>query len=238
MPERITQVKEHSYVALPLTNTQLAEKGKRAYLDAATGLVVVAATPLSIDLGEFAETRTGNGVQGVMVKLHRELVSRRWSNDNVAPLLASDVGKFCFVRDDSTVSKSSTGGRMRAGMVIGVDSIGVLVVSLMDAPTPAQTGPTLAFVAGDAVVPANPRPGAIYDVPTTAAASTVTLPAVALEGTEISIFADGTKNGHTVQYRDATGPTLLTAALVASKRHLVRCVYLNGRWAAISAVAP
>jgi hypothetical protein len=238
MAERITQLKEHSYVGLPLTNLAVAEKGKRAYLDVTTGKIVVAATSSSIDLGEFAETRTGNGTQGVMVRLHRELVSRRWANDGVAPLAAADVGRICFVKDDSTVSKSSTGGRMRAGMVIGVDTIGVLVVSLMDAPMPSHTGPTLAFVSNDAVVPDFPRPGAIYDIPTSAGVSTVTLPANTLEGTEVTFVADGTKNGHTVQYRDATGPTNLTTALTASKRHLVRCAFLNGRWVANAYVAP
>lgn len=238
MSERITQLKEHSYVGLPLTNAQLAEKGKRAYLDVTTGKVVIAATSCSVDLGEFAETRTGNGTQGVMVRLHRELVSRRWANDGVSPLAATDVGRMCFVKDESTVSKSSTGGRMRAGMVIGVDTIGALVVSLMDAPTPSHTGPTLSFVANDCVVPDYPRPGAIYDIPTTAGVSTVTLPANALEGTEVTFVADGAKNGHTVQYRDATGPTNLTTALTLSKRHLVRCAFLNGKWAANAYVAP
>jgi hypothetical protein len=86
--------------------------------------------------------------------------------------------------------------------------------------------------------PRDPRPGAIYDIPTTAGASTVTLPANALEGTEVTFVADGTKNGHTVQYRDATGPTNLTTALTLSKRHLVRCAFLNGKWVANAYVAP
>ena len=79
---------------------------------------------------------------------------------------------------------------------------------------------------------------AVYDLPATAAASTVTLPAAAPDGTKITVVADGTKNGHTVQYRDATGPTNLTTALLASKRHLAVCEKMLGKWFVNVYVAP
>lgn len=238
MSEIITQLKEHAYVGPVLTNAQVAEKGKRAFLDCITGLCVIAASSVTVDLGEFAETRTGDGVKGVMVRLHHDINTRRWANDGVAPLAATDVGKMAYVKDASTVSKASTGGRQRAGLVIEVGTLGVRVASLMSAPMPSECGATLAFAAGDIVIADYPRPGAVFDVPTSAANSTITLPAAALEGTEITFIADGTKNGHTVQYRDATGPVSLTAALTASKRHLVRATFLNGKWACLSTVAP
>ncbi len=50
--------------------------------------------------------------------------------------------------------------------------------------------------------------------------------------------ADGTKNGHTVTYRDATGTVALTTALTASKRHLVVATFLNGLWNANAYVGP
>jgi hypothetical protein len=108
----------------------------------------------------------------------------------------------------------------------------------------AAHGPALiskaapAFAAADCVIPSNPETGTVYDVPTTAANSTVTLPAAAREGTIIYFVADGTKNGHTVQYRDATGPVNLTGALTASKRHAVTAIHLNDLWYATVVAAP
>lgn len=238
MGERATQLKEHAYIAPPLTSGQLAEKGKMAFLDIVTGKIVIASSGTTVDIGEFAETRTGDGTKGVMIRLHRDLASRRWTNDTVVPVAATDIGRVCFIKDSVTVSASPAGGRQRAGMVLEVTSLGVAVVSLMDMPIPAGTTPVPAFVAADLVVPNYPRSGSFVDVPTTAANSTVTLPALALEGSEVTFIADGTKNGHTVQYRDATGPVLLTAALTASKRHVVRACFLGGKWACSSTVAP
>jgi streptogramin lyase len=94
-----------------------------------------------------------------------------------------------------------------------------------------------AFVSNDCA-PAVLQHDCIYDVPSTGAASTVTLPAGADDGTRVFFAADGTKNAHTVQYRDATGPTDLTAALTASKRHLACCVKENGKWFVHSSVSP
>ena len=238
MSERITQLKEHAYIAPVLTTSEVAEKGKRAFIDATTGKATVTMSSKTMDVGEFAETRTGDGTQTVMIRLHNDIVTRRWANDTGTAVAATDVGKVCFIKDSSTVSMASTGGRQRAGIVLSVGSLGVNVMSLMDAPMPSPAGATLSFVANDAVVADYPRPGSVFDVPTTAGVSTVTLPANALEGTEITFVADGTKNGHTVQYRDATGPVNLTAALTASKRHQVRAVFLNGKWACLSTVAP
>lgn len=238
MSERITQLKEHAYIAPVLTSAEVAEKGKRAFIDATTGKATVTMSSVTMDVGEFAETRTGDGTQTVMIRLHHDIVTRRWANDSGTAVAATDVGRMCFVKDSSTVSMSSAGGRQRAGIVIAVDSLGVRVMSVMDAPSPAPAGSTLSFAAGDCVVPDYPRPGSIFDIPTTAANSTVTLPADAFEGTPIVFVADGTKNGHTVQYRDATGPANLTTALTASKRHQVHAVFLNGKWTANAYVSP
>lgn len=238
MSERITQLKEHAYIAPVLTSAELAEKGKRAFLDVTTGKATVTMSSKTMDVGEFAETRTGDGTQTVMIRLHSDIVTRRWANDTGTAVAATDVGRMCFIKDASTVSMSSAGGRQRAGFVVAVDSLGVRVMSVMDAPSPMPAGATIAFAAGDIVIADYPRPGTVFDVPTSAANSTITLPANAFEGTEITFVADGTKNGHTVQYRDATGPANLTTALTASKRHQVRAVFLNGKWTASAYVSP
>jgi hypothetical protein len=97
-----------------------------------------------------------------------------------------------------------------------------------------------AFAANDSVVANNPTSGTIFLIPATAANSTVTLPATAVENTVIWFVADGTagSNGHTVQYRDATGPVNLTTALTALKRHEVCCIFRGSKWYANAYVAP
>lgn len=97
-------------------------------------------------------------------------------------------------------------------------------------------GGLASFVANDCAI--TPTSFAHYEINTTAAASTVTLGAAAAEGTVCIFTADGTKNGHTVQYRDATGPTNLTTALTASKRHTVVAISDGTNWHCNAYIAP
>jgi len=66
----------------------------------------------------------------------------------------------------------------------------------------------------------------------------VTLPASAPDGTFAYFTANGVLNANTVQYVDATGPTNITTALTASKRHLVVVVKRGGSWFANAYVSP
>ena len=113
---------------------------------------------------------------------------------------ATDVGNECFFADAGTVT--ITPNALRAGTVLKVDSAqGVLVLPLsVDSAVagPSPAGPTLAFAA-NACAPASIVNGAVYDVPTTAGVSTITLPAAEADGTSATFTADGTKNGNTVQ---------------------------------------
>lgn len=163
---------------------------------------------------------------------------------NGSSIAATNIGDLCYVADDQTVALTPiASGVSVAGRVWGVDStLGVLVEILR----PQSQGGNLlasrtlpAHVSNDVILTtALAISGSIFDIATTAANSTVTLPAAATEGTDITFVADGTKNGHTVQYRDATGPVNLTTALTASKRHVVRAVYLNGLWNASAYISP
>lgn len=164
---------------------------------------------------------------------------------NGSSIAATNIGDICYVADDQTVALTPiASGVSVAGRIWGVDStLGVLVEILR----PMSQGGNLlasrtlpAHVSNDVIVTAALCiPGTIFDIATTAANSTVTLPAADVaEGTVIRFVADGTKNGHTVQYRDATGPTNLTTALTASKRHMVIATYLNGIWNANAYVSP
>jgi hypothetical protein len=153
---------------------------------------------------------------------------------------ATDVGSECYFSDAGTIT--ITPNRFRAGLVLEVDTTRgmVLVLPLTFGAVPAgrsPAGPTLSYTS-NAAAPAAIVNGATYDVPTTAAASTVTLPAAAPNGTIAYFAADGTKNGHTVQYVDETGTANLTTALTASKRHLVTAIKAGGKWFASVYVGP
>lgn len=174
----------------------------------------------------------------VTVDLETEKQCEWWTNDSGGgAVAATDVGKVCYMLDDQTVTMTST-GRSPSGRVWGVDSTkGVLVeklepiVSVLDQPTLG------AYVSNDSA-PTTIVHNAVYAVPATGAASTITLPAAAPDGTRAYFAANGTANGHTVQYRDATGTVAITTALTASKRHLVTVVKVGGAWTANAYVSP
>lgn len=153
----------------------------------------------------------------------------------------TDIGKLAYFTDDNTVSLAVAGslaGRIwdyQSGLGVGVEKLQGGAAGGGGA-SPVVTAP--AFAAGDMVVLADPASGTIFDVPFTAANSTITLPAATADGTQIIFVADGTKNGHTVQYRDATGPVNLTTALTALKRHQVSLISMGGKWTANAYVSP
>lgn len=149
------------------------------------------------------------------------------------------VGRVCYTLDDQTVTSTPTGSI--AGRVWAVDSVlGVLVEPMPEAGTElrAAVAGVLSYASNDCVLTAAQCVnGAVYDVPTTGASSTVTLPVTGVpDGTTLTFIADGTKNGHTVQYR--FGTTNVTAALTASKIHRVQATKLLSGWGATSTVAP
>lgn len=229
---------------LPVTLTGVkAWKGAKIALNLSTGKAVLAAANVTAPLlviGCAHETVDATAADKELdVVLDREIWGRWQVNSGVTAVVAADIGRLCYQEDDQTVCADPVAGQPVAGRVWQVSSTRGVFVELLLSPGPSPlVGHAPAPVAGDVILLANPPPGAVIDVPTTAAATTVTLPATAIEGTAIDFVADGTKNGHTVQYRDATGPTNLTTALLASKRHLVRCAFLGGKWHANAYVAP
>lgn len=98
--------------------------------------------------------------------------------------------------------------------------------------TPAAT---FVYTSNDFAVTTQPS-GTVFDVATTAANSTISLPANAPSGTIYYFRADGTKNGHTITYRDVT--TAISAATTASKVHLAIAVCLGNAWAITLTVSP
>lgn len=246
--ERMRDFERWTYYDFTLASGNKAYKNGIACLDLSTAKVEPghAETDL-LYIGLFDQTVDATSADKIVrVNLQREIEVEWLDNSLTHALVDTDVGSLCYIEDDQTVTSLSTGNSI-AGRVWKVDSTrGVAVERLSTLPANNATLDGLAavettlaaFSSNNINVGASPNSGAIYDVPTTGAASTITLPATATEGTILYFVADGTKNGHTVQYRDATGPVNITTALTASKRHQVTAAFLNGIWTANAYVSP
>lgn len=240
--ERMRKQRSMKHFEFTLKVGQYAYKGLPAALERASGKVVVFDnTPGLVYIGCFDETKDATAAaKRVSVDLGREVIVEFFDNDSTSPVSATTgILGGCWMTDNHSVGADPAAGSF-AGTVWIVDSkdgVGVERVCSPALDLPLTPGPTLAFTA-DAVAPTSILCGAVYDVPTTAANSTITLPAAAPDGTWAIFVADGSKNGHTVQYVDATGTANITAALTASKRHQVRVQKSGGKWFALSTVSP
>ncbi len=162
----------------------------------------------------------------VTVRLPKELQQLEWFVNGDA-IAATDVGKFAYAADDQTVQKAPLAG-YPMGKIWAVDAtLGVLVEKLQ--PNPAPVGTLAAFGGGD-TAPAAIAHGAVYDIPATAANSTISLPSAAAypDGVEATFVGDGTKNGHTITLRDVA--TAISAAATASKRLGAKVTTSGGKW--------
>jgi hypothetical protein len=182
-----------------------------------TGLCTAATATAGLRvIGVAMETVDNSaGDSGVFCDIERGAFWLANSADGDA-ILDDHIGEVCYAADDATVS-----------CLPGTAGIYPIAGTL---PAHASNDVILAV--------ANAKSGSVYDIATTAAATTVTLPAAAQEGAKLFFFADGTKNGHTVTYRDATGPVNLTTALTASKRHTAVAVFVGGKWGVNAYVSP
>lgn len=232
------------FKSFTLASGNKAFQGGAIFFSPATGKVVsgsnVAAVGL-VFLGLAAESVDATSADlPINVNLIEEITAFWWDNGTSTDAIAStDVGAIAYALDDHTASILAI-TKSAIGRIIAVDTtLGVLIEKRGFGGTVGlASSPALPAYAANDSIPTAIANGALYDVPTTGAASTVTLPAAAADGTIATFFADGTKNGHTVQYRDATGPTNLTTALTASKRHVVVAVKLGGKWGANAYVSP
>lgn len=176
----------------------------------------------------------------VTVRFDRDLELEWLVNDT--SIAAANIGQSCYAADDTTVTLSAT-GVSPLGTIYNVDAtLGVLVKKLEDGPgldypnvgvcpAPAAGVITMGPIAHDA----------LYGIPVLAANSTVVLPAPANlpVGLRAYFTANGTKNGFTVTFQDATGSVNLNTATTASKRFFaVATVTPDNVWAVIVTVAP
>jgi hypothetical protein len=221
-----------------LKSGKKAYKGGSACLELSSNKVVPAVSgPGLVWIGIFDETVDATAAAALVnVDLCREVTVEWLENDTTSAV--SNLLRPCYLLDDHTVTADPSAASV-AGLVWGVDSRKGVAVERVSSTVDnvMQVGDTLSYTSNDAA-PTSITSGTMYDVPTTAANSTITLPAAAKNGTWAIFTADGTKNGHTVQYRDATGPTNLTTALTASKRHMVHVIKNGGKWFANAYVSP
>ncbi len=94
----------------------------------------------------------------------------------------------------------------------------------------------LSHASNDFAVPATAKMGQVFELNTTAANATVSLPTAIKNGTVLYFLADGTKNGHTLTFRDVT--TAISAATTASKRVAAVAIKAGGAWAITLTVGP
>lgn len=99
----------------------------------------------------------------------------------------------------------------------------------VEGPVQATVVALPAFVAGNSA-PADIVMNGLYDIPVTAANSTVTLPSAAVSGKLAHFSADGVKNAHTITFVDETGAVVLTAAAPASKRFVATAIKIGTTW--------
>jgi hypothetical protein len=223
-----------------LTSGTKGWKGALAAISLGTGKVIPASSAAGqLVIGVFHRTVDAAAAdKTVTVALFEEITVEWFVNATSTNACAStDIGALAYALDDQTVAITPT-GRSPAGRIWAVDSAKGVAIQRIEDAHPVLAQPTAGSYTSNDYAPASVMHHAVYDVPTTAANSTITLPAAAPNGTCVFFAADGTKNGHTVQYRDETGPANLTTALTASKRHLVTCVKRGDKWFAAAYVSP
>jgi len=232
-----------TYKDYTLASGNKAFQGGAIFFNPATSKVVSGANVAALGLQFLGyatqDVDATSADKNIQVNFIEEETWIWWDNGTGADAIAAtDSGKMAYAFDDHTASILAT-GKSVLGRIRAVDTIkGVAIEKVRPGTSSLAANPTApAFVANDSI-PTDVVNGGMYSVPTTAAASTITLPAAAADGTVAYWLADGVANGHTVQYRDATGPTNLTTALTASKRHLVVVAKLGGKWTANAYVSP
>ena len=179
------------------------------------------ANPAYFPLGtaEFADYESVDATSAakkVTVHLHRHVEAYWMVNDSVAAVTV--VFGLCYLKDDNTVSADGA-GRALAGRVWKIDSTLGVLVERLPGPTGLELNAPNVDIAwtANAWTPAAIESKSIYTCPTTAAASTITLPAADPVGTECYVYFDGTENGHNVAIVSETGTVTLATQTASTE---------------------
>ena len=227
--ERMRSLAEYGYINATLASGKIGYAGTLAFWDNAGNVVPAAGSGL-VFAGIFDKTYDASSGA---VACRLQIVQGAIWCENDGNITTSHVGRAAYAIDNQTVGLAGS-ARSELGTILAVDSIrGVLVKPFAQSDT-LEVGSTLAFSSNDIAI--SPASGVIYDVPTAAAASTISLQTPTRNGIVAYFSADGTKNGFTITYRDGT--TAISAALTASKRHLTQVVSNGGKWFCNPVVAP
>lgn len=228
----------YGYKVFKISNVKIM-RGAAVGIELATGYVVNMTTAGGVlALGMAQETVDNSGGSAgdlsINVKLAREVAGVRFVNSGSTSACAqTDIGKRCYFVDNQTVSILPTAGPL-AGTILDVSATDGVLVELALEPLRGPSylpAPAVVFTAADCAI-ARPGRGLHYLCPTTAANSTISLGSTgAVRGDTIVFTADGTVNGHTVQFR--TGTTNISAALSASKALGVTLVFDGTLWAVV-----
>lgn len=131
MTERMTRNEAWGYFEGVLTNAIVVEKGKLACIDTATGLLTNGAVSATLrPIGYWDESKTGDGVATVRVRLFDEIRVHWFDNDGATPVVATDLGTLCHILDEQTVSGDPT-ARSAAGRVWAVDAVEGVAVEMI-----------------------------------------------------------------------------------------------------------
>lgn len=223
-----------SFFQFVLKTSDVAYPGASICWDTVNLVATVATATATLRyLGTCSETLTitGDGSKKINVQLPEEVSLTFFENGTAGDAIAStDRFASAYLLDDQTVSIAPA-GKTLAGEIWDVDSLNGIGVRLSASGSRSlQPQPSVAAFTTGSWAPALIINGGSYDVPTTAANSTIVLPTAAPDGTIAYFTADGTKNGHTITYVDQAGTTSISAALTASKRHFVVAHKRLGKW--------
>lgn len=128
MADRMVTEAVWGYHDFVLKSGVTAERGKIAVIDVSDGSITKAGTAATlVPLGVFMQPLVGDGVKRVQVQMFHTINARWWENDaGGTPVLAADVGKFAYMKDDQTVTRAVTGSIL--GLILEVSTTkGVLV---------------------------------------------------------------------------------------------------------------
>lgn len=144
--------KTYLNIRVILATDEVSVDGQHAFVDTADGLAY--ATPSAatmIAMGRFAEAKTGDGTETVLIRLYDEAKIDNWLNDT-APnnVTIANLWGSVYAKSGTTVSTSDGGGaRPVAGRVVAIENGEIYVQSGLTTIGPSGLGTNLSSGVAD-----------------------------------------------------------------------------------------